>query len=609
MKTTLNTVIAVAFLAALLFGSSIQTYSQAAKTDQAAQHPDLQSIRNNTLAIKGDDPLQKISVTVKNNRLNFTTRADYERAVNESNPDVRAQVFERLKTLKGFTSLAATTPTTERTAGGRANASALITDDHFRSILNPDLVVQIGDYIVKVNPATEKVYALPAAHEAEYSDLVAERTSNPNIRQFSTGDAVLDMLASGQASARCQESGVGPQESQDTIRLGADAITVAVEYNRWGVFFSLRALPIIHPRLNATATVDLAPVYYHIRCGNTVGPYSVTGYDLGKNGIYHSWQGSTPLNELYMRARFQGKLTNVLNATFTNNSRWIEIRVNYTSPLPPDGLDYPHNPTACIVGQRCLFRPTLARGPATSWSITPALPLGLAIDSTTGVIDGVPKTTAPAVDRTVTAANAYGSTTKLLRMAVNLPTAPSNLTYPVNPAIYVMNQDVATNQPTHSGGTVTSWSVTPDLPPGLNLETDGHIWGRPTTAQAPKNYTITAQNAGGSTTATLTIEVRDPSTVLSGLTYSENPATYVVGTQIPTNKPTLATGVPWSGFTVTPTLPDGLTLSPTTGEIRGTPTQSQPTKTYTVNARGSTAQVGAFVQLKITIVVQSQNPH
>src|SRR3954471_15222273 len=125
-----------------------------------------------------DNSLQKISVSVKNNRLVFATRADYERAVNESKPDVRGQVFERLKMLNGFTSLAATSGATERTAGGRPNPSALIADDGFRSLLNPDLVVQIGDYIVKVNPATEKVYVLPAAHEAEYADLVAERTSN-----------------------------------------------------------------------------------------------------------------------------------------------------------------------------------------------------------------------------------------------------------------------------------------------------------------------------------------------------------------------------------------------------------------------------------------------
>src|SRR3954471_4193627 len=96
-----------------------------------------------------DNSLQKISVSVKNNRLVFATRADYERAVNESKPEVRERVFERLKVLNGFTSLAATPRAIAKIAAGKPNPSALITDDHFRSILNPDLVVQIGDFLVK----------------------------------------------------------------------------------------------------------------------------------------------------------------------------------------------------------------------------------------------------------------------------------------------------------------------------------------------------------------------------------------------------------------------------------------------------------------------------
>src|SRR5205085_8812293 len=129
------------------------------------------------------------------------------------------------------------------------------------------------------------------------------------------------------------------------------------------------------------------------------------------------------------------------------------------------------------------------------------------------------------------------------------------------------------------------------LDPGMSCS--GNIWGRPTTAQAPKNYTITAYNAGGAATATLTIEVRDPGVAISGLTYSENPATYTGGTQIPTNKPTLANEIPYSGFTVTPALPAGLTLATTTGEIWGTPTESQQTKIYTVTAHGLAAQASA----------------
>jgi hypothetical protein len=561
-----------------------------------------------------DDPLQKVSVSVKNNRLVFATRADYERAVNESKPEVRGRVFERLKQLNGFTSLATTQRAAERSIARTPNASALITDEDFKSILNPDLVVQIGDYILKVNPSTQKVYALSAAHEAEYADLVAERMSNANIRQFSTNDDVLELLQSGQSSQRCGELGLEKEKvSTDEIELGKYSMKGTVAYASYGFYFSLAAGITITTRdTDAVATVDLAPVYYHVRCGNTVGPYPVSGYYLGKNRHYQSYQGSTRLSEVCLRARFHGQAPNANNVIVNKDTSWIEICHNYSpsSNLGPDGLDYPHNPSSYTVGQYSISKPTLARGPATSWSITPALPLGMTLNPTTGVIDGVPKTTVPATDRTVTAANAYGSTTKLLHMAaVSLPVAPSSLIYQVNKAIFVMGQDVVPSVPTYSGGKVTSWSVTPALPAGLNLQTgydpsigSGYIWGRPTTAQAAKNYTITAHNAGGSTTATLTIEVRDPGGSLSGLTYSQNPATYTVGTQIPTNKPSLVSGVPYSGFTVTPALPDGLTLSKTTGEIWGTPTQSQTTKIYTVTALGSTAQAGVSVQLRITII-------
>lgn len=207
----------------------------------------------------------------------------------------------------------------------------------------------------------------------------------------------------------------------------------------------------------------------------------------------------------------------------------------------------------------------------------------------------------------MTAANSYGSTTKLLHMAaVRLPAAPSGLTYPVNPAIYVMNRAVLSGRPTYSGGKVTSWSVTPALPPGLNLETggdpmgSGSIWGRPTTAQVARTYTITAGNVAASTTAKLTIEIRDPNAALTGLTYSQNPAIYTAGTAIPTNKPSLASGVAYS-FTVPPALPAGLTLATSTGEVWGKPTHDQFTKIYTVTARGWTGQAGPSVQLRIAV--------
>jgi hypothetical protein len=566
--------------------------------------------------VHADNAIQNINVTVNNNRLVFGTRDDYERAVGASKPELRKRVLDQLKTLKGFTSLATAPPkATERIAGGKPAPSALIDDNDFRSILNPDLVVQIGDHIFKINPASKKVYALPADQESEYADLLAERTSNPNIRQFSTDDAVLDLLASGQESQRCGDSGIGSLENEVDKAVHDVEAKCTAQYFKLGVYFSLSAKAVTPGINDAEVNVDLAPVYYHVRCGDTEGP-SFSSENVSQTQKYYAYRGSKPLNEVCLRVRFHVKATSKLQGVgpVAFDVPWLAINANATctgtNNTGPTGLDYPHNPASYTVGQYSISKPTIARGPVTVWTIYPPLPQGLTIDPTTGVIDGVPKTTAPAADRTVTASGAQGSTTKLLHMGpVKSPAVPSQLTYPVNPVIYVMNESVIPSAPTYTGGKVTSWSVQPALPAGLYIQTGtdpggatGYIWGTPTVAQPAKNYTITASNAGGSATATLNIEVRDAGSALSGLTYHDNPASYTVGTAIPTNKPSLASGVPFSGFTVVPSLPAGLTLATTTGEIWGTPTQAQGAKTYTVTAHGSTAQPGASVQVHITVI-------
>jgi hypothetical protein len=53
--------------------------------------------------------------------------------------------------------------------------------------------------------------------------------------------------------------------------------------------------------------------------------------------------------------------------------------------------------------------PTNAGGPVTTWTITPALPAGLAFESSTGAINGTPTNAFAPTNLTVTAANAGGS--------------------------------------------------------------------------------------------------------------------------------------------------------------------------------------------------------
>ncbi len=85
---------------------------------------------------------------------------------------------------------------------------------------------------------------------------------------------------------------------------------------------------------------------------------------------------------------------------------------------------------------------------------------------------------------------------------------PANLTYSANPATYTVNTPIAANNPSSTGGTITSYAVTPALPSGLLLDaTTGVITGTPT-AEAPRTvYTVVGTNTEGSTAAALDVTV------------------------------------------------------------------------------------------------------
>ena len=88
---------------------------------------------------------------------------------------------------------------------------------------------------------------------------------------------------------------------------------------------------------------------------------------------------------------------------------------------------------------------------------------------------------------------------------------PSVLTYTTPAAVYTKGVQITPDSPTSSGGTVTSYSVSPAFPAGLALSAStGIVSGTPTVVAAAANYTVTATNSGGNTTAVLNIAVMAP---------------------------------------------------------------------------------------------------
>jgi hypothetical protein len=120
--------------------------------------------------------------------------------------------------------------------------------------------------------------------------------------------------------------------------------------------------------------------------------------------------------------------------------------------------------------------------------------------------------------------------------------APSALTY-TSPASGIAGVAITSLSPTVAG-TVTGYSISPALPAGLSFNTSsGVISGTPTATAAQASYTITASNAGGSTTFALALTVSAAVTV-SG---------------------TAATGAPVAGATVTLKDAAGKSQTATTG--------------------------------------------
>ena len=171
----------------------------------------------------------------------------------------------------------------------------------------------------------------------------------------------------------------------------------------------------------------------------------------------------------------------------------------------PDELTYSANPAIYTVGLAIADNEPSSTGGAVDYSIAPALPAGLSLDRATGVISGTPAEPSAATEYTVTAANSGGSTTARVTITVK-DAAPSALVYSTNPAIYTVGLAITDNEPVSMGGAVVAYSIVPALPAGLSLDrATGVISGTPAELSAATEYTVTAANSGGSTTAVVSI--------------------------------------------------------------------------------------------------------
>ncbi len=234
-----------------------------------------------------------------------------------------------------------------------------------------------------------------------------------------------------------------------------------------------------------------------------------------------------------------------------------------------------------------------------TYSVTDgALPAGLTLDSTSGLISGMP-TAVGTASFTITATDFAGETVQQgysITISSTVPTlGPSTLPgWDLNQPGY--NQTVVA-----SGGTSPyAYSVTTGaLPTGLSLNsTTGVISGTPT-ATGTASFTITAQDFAGKTVEQgYTISISSTPLALSPSTlpgWDINQPGY--------NETVVASGgtSPYTYSVTTGALPTGLTLNSTTGVISGTPTVAG-TASFTITAQDF---AGETIEQSYSITISS----
>jgi hypothetical protein len=158
-----------------------------------------------------------------------------------------------------------------------------------------------------------------------------------------------------------------------------------------------------------------------IREGTTLtysGTFAVPG-DSATDFAYKFWATGATFevinpNDIYLNR------TLTLGASGTPQIAPTVFFSNVSLP-PPSGLSYTPSSLSGTVDTEISSLSPSVTGTVTSYSVSPALPLGLSLDESSGVISGTPTAVSALDTYTVTAANGTGSTTATVMIEVSAP--------------------------------------------------------------------------------------------------------------------------------------------------------------------------------------------
>ncbi|EKN88464.1 putative Ig domain-containing protein [Leptospira interrogans] len=290
-----------------------------------------------------------------------------------------------------------------------------------------------------------------------------------------------------------------------------------------------------------------------------------------------------------------------ITASNLSQSKSVTIVITVNAN-PPAALNFATPTFTFTAGAMPGFAPIVPNYTGTITNCTSDIPLptGLSLGTTNCSLSGSPSTTQGPTNYTITASNAFGSTSTIITITVNIA-PPSALNYAGSPFVFTQDATIAAIHPTYTG-TVTACNSDIPLPAGLTLGTTTCvISGTPNTIQPATHYNITASNASGSISfpITITVNLAPP----SALSYAGTPFTFTQGATITTATPSV-TGTVTSCNSDIP-LPAGLGINGTTCAISGTPTTTQSATNYTITASNAYGSTNTTISIRVNLAPPS----
>jgi len=230
------------------------------------------------------------------------------------------------------------------------------------------------------------------------------------------------------------------------------------------------------------------------------------------------------------------------------------------------------------------------------FAVSPSLPAGLTINTSTGVVSGTPTVSSVSTVYTVTATD--GATSATATITINVTGSAS-----ISPAAQTITGRVGTAiTPTVAysdlGLNAKVFVIAPLLPAGLRFDaTTGVLSGIPTEPRAATTYVVTASDGVNFANATIRLTVDAVNTM--------TPATQTILGQVGAAiVPTIAFSAPTvtgiKTFSIAPVLPAGLVLNPLTGVITGSPSAAYAQASHVVTVTDGTNVASATVVVSVT---------